>query len=64
MAALPVRPVDQRRVLRYTVVPDDDGALLPLDARLEVGAIREVVVQELEDRVRLFLFEAYNVAGD
>jgi hypothetical protein len=64
VAALPVLPVDERRVLRDAVVPHDDGALLPLDARLEVAAKREVVVQELEQRVRLFLFQAYNVARD
>lgn len=64
MAPLPVLPVDQRRVLRDAVVPHHDRALLPLDARLEVGAVREVVVQELEQRVRLFLLEADDVAGD
>jgi hypothetical protein len=61
---LPVLPVDERRVLRHAVVPHHHGPLLPLDARLEVGAVREVVVQELEDCVRLLLFEADDVAGD
>ena len=64
VAALPVLPVDEGRVLRDAVVPHDDGALLPLDTRLEVAAKGEVVVQELEQRVRLFLLQAYNVARD
>lgn len=64
MPPLPVLPVDQRRVLRDAVVPDDNGALLPLDAGLEVGAEGEVVVQEFEQRVGFFFLEADNVAGD
>lgn len=64
MPPLAVLPVNQRRVLRDAVVPDHDGAGLPLDARLEVGAVREVVVQELEEGVRLLLLEADDVAGD
>lgn len=64
MPALTVRPVEDSRVLRDPVVPNHDGALLPLDACLEVGAVGQVVVQELEQRVGLFAFQADNVAGD
>jgi len=64
MPALAVLPVDESRVLGDAVVPDDDSALLPLDADLEVGAVGEVVVQELEDGVRLLLLEADDVTGD
>lgn len=48
MPPLSVLPVDERRVLGHSVVPDDHGALLPLDAHLEVGSVGQVVVQELK----------------
>jgi hypothetical protein len=64
MPPLPILPVNQRRVLRHPVIPNYHGPLLPLDARLEVGAVRKMVVQELENRIRLLLFEADNVARD
>lgn len=64
MPPLPVLPVNQRRVLRHAIVPHHHRPLLPLDARLEVRAVREVVVQELEDRIRLLLLEPDNVAGN
>lgn len=51
MSPLPVLPVNQGRVLRDPVVPDNDGAGLPLDAGLEIGAVREVIVEELEEGV-------------
>ncbi len=49
-------------MLCNTVVPDDDGALLPLDAGLEVGSVCEMVVEELEQCVRLLLLQADNIA--
>lgn len=55
MAPITRVPVNQRRMLRDAVVPNHDGALLPLDAGLEVGAPSDVLIQELEDDVRLFL---------
>lgn len=55
MPPLPALPVHQRRVLRHAVVPHDDGVLLPLHARVEVGAPGDVLVEEIQDRVRLFL---------
>jgi len=61
---LPILPVHQSRVLRHPVVPDHDGPFFPLDPSLEVGAVREVVVQELEEGVGLFLLEADDLAGD
>lgn len=61
MPPLPALPIHQGRVLRHAVVPDDDGALLPLDAGLEIGAVREMVVQELEERIRLLLLETDDV---
>ena len=51
-------------MLGDTVVPNDDSALLPLDARLEVGTVCKVIIQELEDRLGLLLLQANNVAGD
>lgn len=59
-----VVPVEQRRVLRDAVVPDDDGAGLPADADVEVGAEGDVVVEELEQRVGLLLLEALDLTRD
>lgn len=64
MSPLAALPVDEGTVLCDPVVPDDDRAGLPPDAGLEVGAVREVVVEEFEQRVGLFLFQADNVASD
>lgn len=64
MPALSVLPVNQRRVLSDSVIPHDHSPFGPLDAGLEVSAIGKMVVQELEDGVRLFLLEPDNVAGD
>lgn len=51
-------------MLRDSVVPDDDGARLPPDAGLEVSTVGKVVVEELEQGVRLFLLEADDLSGD
>lgn len=64
MPPLAALPVDQGAVLRDSVVPDDDGARLPLDAGLEVSAVGKVVVEELEQGVGLFLLEADDLTGD
>lgn len=64
MAPLTILPVDEGRVLGHAVVPDDNGALLPLDTGLEVGSIGQMVVEELEDGVRFLLLHAYNFTGD
>lgn len=64
MAALARLPVDDGRVLRDAVVPDDDSALLPLDAGLEVRPVRQVVVQEPEEHFRLLVLEADDAPRD
>jgi len=64
MPPLAVLPVNQRRMLRHSVIPDNNRPLLPLDARLEVRTIREMVIQELENRIRLLLLEADNVTSN
>lgn len=64
MSPLGILPVDQRRVLGNSVVPNDNGAFLPLDTGLEVGAVGEMVVEELEEDVGLLLLEADDVTGD
>ena len=51
-------------MLRDAVVPNHDGAGLPLDAGLEVSALGEVGVEEVEEGVGLFLLEADDLAGD
>jgi hypothetical protein len=64
MPPLPVLPIHQGRVLRHTIIPNDHRPLFPLDTGLEVGAEGQVVVEELENGVGLFLFQTYDVAGD
>lgn len=61
MPPLTALPIYQGRVLRHTVVPDNNGALLPLHAGLEISAVGEMVVQELEQSIGLLLLEADNV---
>jgi hypothetical protein len=38
-------------MLRQSVVPDYDGSRFPLDSSLEVRAVGEVVIQELQECV-------------
>lgn len=64
MPSLPILPVHQGRVLSHSVVPYNNCALLPLDPSLEVSAIGQVVVQELQERIRLFLLQAYDFSGN
>lgn len=64
MPSLARLPVDEGSVLDGSVVPDDDGLFLPLDAGVEVGAPGDVLVEEVEDGVGFLLFEADNVTGD
>ena len=47
-----------------SVVPDRDRSRLPLQARLVVAALVDVVVQQLQDGVALLALEPYNVAGE
>lgn len=64
MATLARLPIDEGAVLSDSVVPDDDRLLIPLDAGLEVSAVREVIVEELEDGVGLLLLEADDLARE
>lgn len=64
MSPLPSLPINQGRVLSHSVVPHNDCALLPLDPGLEVSAVRQVVIQELQKRIRLFLLQANDFSGD
>ncbi len=57
-------PVCNSRVLSHSVVPNDDGSLLPLDPRVEIRSVGKMVIQELEDRVGLLLLQPDNVPGD
>lgn len=56
--------VEQRRVESNAVIPNNDGARLPLDAGVEVSAIGLVVIEELEEVVRFLLLEADDLTGD
>lgn len=64
MAACAVAPVSQSRVDGPPVIPHDDGAGGPLYAGLEIDSGGDVVIEEVEDGVRLFLLETDNVASD
>jgi hypothetical protein len=64
MATLSILPVHQCRMDSNSVIPHDDGILLPFDTRLEVCALGHVVVEEIQDGVGLFLLVANDAAGD
>ena len=57
-------PIRKCRMLRHPVVPNDNGAFLPLHPRVEVSSEGKVVVQKFENRIRLFLLEADDITGD
>lgn len=64
MPTLPILPVNERSVASDSVVPDDDSALGPLHTRLEVCSKSDVVVEEFQEEIGLFLFESDDVTGD
>lgn len=64
MATLSVLPVQYRSVGSDPVVPDDHCLLFPLQSRLEVRAERDVVEQEFQQEIALFLLKAlYTVSA-
>lgn len=64
MPTLTILPVDQGRVERNPVIPNHHRLLLPLNSSLEISAKSDVIIQKLQQRIRLFLFIAYDVAGE
>ena len=50
--------------MNYPVVPDRNRVRLPVEARLEVGVLGELMEEELEDGVRLRLRNADDAAGE
>lgn len=64
MPPLPSLPICQRRVLCHTVIPHHNRVFLPLHTHMKVGAIGKMIVQELQDSIRLFLLESDDIAGD
>lgn len=48
----------------HTHVPSDHGARPVAKADLEVGATLDVRIEELQDRLRLFILEANDVASE
>lgn len=54
MPALASLPVHNSAMLGNAVIPDNHGAFLPLDSGLKVGAICKVIIEELENGIRLF----------
>lgn len=51
-------------MLSNAVIPNNDSALLPLDTDVEVGPIGNVVIQEFEQRIRLFLLQTFDISRD
>lgn len=49
---------------RNTVVPDDNRVLLPLQAGLQIRAEGDVLVEEVEEVVRLLLLQADDAARE
>ena len=47
-----------------TYIPHNDGARLPADASLEILREGNVVVQELQQVIRLFFLEADDIPRD
>ena len=63
MAAGASLVIKRLRVLRDALVPDDDGAGLIADAAAEIMAAVDVVEQELEQVVGLFVVPAHDTLG-
>lgn len=64
MPPLPILPIKNRSVRRDSVVPNDNSALLPLHSALQIRRQSDVVVQELEKVIALFLLEADDPTGE
>lgn len=64
MPPRPVFPVKESGVGRNSVVPHHDCSRSPLHAGLEILALREMVVQEVEEIVALLLLVADNTARE
>jgi hypothetical protein len=62
--SLAVLPVNESTMLSDSVVPDDDSLVLPLDASLEIGALCQMGVQEVENGVGFLLFQSDNITSD
>jgi hypothetical protein len=56
-----ILPIDQRRMGGNSIIPNDDRVGLPLDAAVQILAVREMVIQELEQEVALFLLKPNDV---
>lgn len=61
---LPILPVENRSVRRDSVIPCHNGAHIPLHAALQICGQGNVVVQEFEKVVALFLLEANDAASE
>jgi hypothetical protein len=51
-------------VLGHTVIPNDDGALFPLHAYVEVGTLCDMIVKEFENRVGFLSLETDDLSCD
>jgi hypothetical protein len=50
--------------MRRTYIPDHDGARRPTHTSLPVNSTTNMVDEEAEEAVALFLLESYNTASD
>lgn len=64
MASLAVTPIDGGRMRSNAIVPDYDGLWYPFDSDLEVLAQRDMVVQEVQEVVTLFLLIPDDMASE
>lgn len=64
MSSSSVRPVEQSSVRGSSVVPDNHRAVFPSGSNVEVGALGDDLVQEVENQIRLLLLETDDVSGE
>lgn len=64
MSSRTIFPVQECRVRSHPVVPHDNCPRCPLDASLEVLALRNMVVQEVEEEVTLLFLVADDAAAE
>lgn len=56
-------PVDQGRMSRNSVVPNNNGVRLPSHSAVQILAVRQMIIQEFQEIVAFFLLEADNVSS-
>lgn len=62
MSPLPILPINQRCMLRHSVVPNDDCVFFPFDANMEICTESDMVIKEFQEHVTLFLLHPYDLS--